>query len=779
MNDTIAIDFGTMRTKLAYVDPATGKPELMRLGRDENVWIPSMFYLGGDGHTRLFGEEASAFLETEPDGVLSDPPLKRQLDRRRILTANGQGSTPAELLVLLFQGLRERASQLRCRDGRLPTSLVLTKPSESQYGPRVEALLKDSAAKAGFADVQLIDEPVAAACAWLAANPRRDDKYIVVLDCGGGTVDWACLHSTGDCAFEIYPEIPPSGCRLGGYDVDDEICTWLVENASDSIRAEIGGNAPWTRRRVQSLKEIFSDSGVSRGIHVAGEDLAIPPDVLEGIIRDRFTEQVRCNFDRVVAAVREKLHIAKPTVLLVGGSARLRGFQQAIAEQCNCNAVRWERSEYATVLGALISSASPRQFSTAEPTRMLPPEPTAPPTPEEPKVTVNDSLAQAQYEEAAKAMQSGNADAAIQKLTLCVMLSPSLSEARELLVNAFAEKNDLQSAMISAKAWTDASPDNPRAWATLGSVAFATGDFSTSALVLGRNVSALDAEGLLLLAASLFRQGKTTEVSGVLERIRLGETDQAVRTLGLFLLPWLKRGSDYGEADLRNYTEALAGWRSFTAEESAAMTSRLAWFGISLPNFILSTQIEMLSALLNLKQGNLRDALDALHHQCKGEIDFGVVWSSRDPDLLGRILASTLCRKGKIKEATDLVTAMCARNPTFDIRLVQGEGDFRDCVNDPRVCAFYEPALSVSENHGAVFNDVTVTNGSAYRVTNVKVRVRVLRQGGKSDAPFTVSFAEIAPGRAQSQSGVFKNAGWFGGDVEKVETLVVACDQQF
>jgi hypothetical protein len=152
---------------------------------------------------------------------------------------------------------------------------------------------------------------------------------------------------------------------------------------------------------------------------------------------------------------------------------------------------------------------------------------------------------------------------------------------------------------------------------------------------------------------------------------------------------------------------------------------------------------------------------------------------SRDPDLLGRILASTLCRKGKIKEATDLVTEMCARNPTFDIRAVQGEGEFQDCVNDPRVSALFEPALSVTENHGAVFNDVTVTNGSAYRVTNVRVRVQVVRQGGKSDAPFSVAFPEIAAGTAQSQNGVFKNAGWFGGDVERVDAVVLTCDQQF
>jgi hypothetical protein len=47
MTETIAIDFGTSRTKLAYVAPATGQPELMRLGHDERTYIQSLFYPAG------------------------------------------------------------------------------------------------------------------------------------------------------------------------------------------------------------------------------------------------------------------------------------------------------------------------------------------------------------------------------------------------------------------------------------------------------------------------------------------------------------------------------------------------------------------------------------------------------------------------------------------------------------------------------------------------------------------------------------------------------------
>ena len=65
MNDTIAIDFGTMRTKLSYIDPQRNSAELMRLGQDERPFVPSVFFLGEDGR-RLFGDDATEYLDSDP-----------------------------------------------------------------------------------------------------------------------------------------------------------------------------------------------------------------------------------------------------------------------------------------------------------------------------------------------------------------------------------------------------------------------------------------------------------------------------------------------------------------------------------------------------------------------------------------------------------------------------------------------------------------------------------------------------------------------------------------
>ncbi|MCS7305841.1 MAG: hypothetical protein NZ602_12135 [Thermoguttaceae bacterium] len=148
MDDVVAIDFGTMRTKLAYVDLRPQRPELMHLGQEERPYIPSLFYLGEDGR-RLFGEEAALELTRDPMGFLLQP-LKRQLRELWVRAANRQKATPEELLGLLLAGLRQRCREIARFHRNLPNGLVLTIPC--QYGPPDRKVLKSAACRAGFAE---------------------------------------------------------------------------------------------------------------------------------------------------------------------------------------------------------------------------------------------------------------------------------------------------------------------------------------------------------------------------------------------------------------------------------------------------------------------------------------------------------------------------------------------------------------------------------------------------------------------------------------------------
>jgi molecular chaperone DnaK (HSP70) len=52
MPDSIAIDFGTSRTKAAYWDERTGRPQLVHLGYRQEPFEPSLFYLPAGGARR-------------------------------------------------------------------------------------------------------------------------------------------------------------------------------------------------------------------------------------------------------------------------------------------------------------------------------------------------------------------------------------------------------------------------------------------------------------------------------------------------------------------------------------------------------------------------------------------------------------------------------------------------------------------------------------------------------------------------------------------------------
>jgi molecular chaperone DnaK (HSP70) len=85
MTNAIAIDFGTSRTKAAYWDERTGKPQLMHLGYRNELFLPSLFYLPSGNDNILWGDQAEVKIEDDPAGIVDVP--KRRLQERYIYQA--------------------------------------------------------------------------------------------------------------------------------------------------------------------------------------------------------------------------------------------------------------------------------------------------------------------------------------------------------------------------------------------------------------------------------------------------------------------------------------------------------------------------------------------------------------------------------------------------------------------------------------------------------------------------------------------------------------------
>ena len=345
----VSIDFGTSRTKMAYYDSSSKRPELFRIGEEERPYIPSLFYLSERGDIYC-GDEAVSLGKDDPIGLL-DQPLKRSLRENVIIAGNCQKSTPKVLLLKLLSELYNKISLHPFFSKEQPHKVVFTIPS--QYSRTDENLIREAAINAGFPDdgIVFVPEPVAAAFAWFAET-NINTEYIVVLDCGGGTLDWTCLRQRKPGNFQLIPELPPDGdIRIGGYDIDEEIFKHLISllDAEDVGYCRVNKNT--IIRQIQNLKEKFSKTNSDGMIQLYNKKIKLTAKDIEVIVKQRFVNQVLSSISSFIDKVKMNLHIDVPDVLLVGGSSKFCLLRNELEDSGLCNPIVWERSEYATVLG--------------------------------------------------------------------------------------------------------------------------------------------------------------------------------------------------------------------------------------------------------------------------------------------------------------------------------------------------------------------------------------------------------------------------------------------
>ena len=91
---------------------------------------------------------------------------------------------------------------------------------------------------------------------------------------------------------------------------------------------------------------------------------------------------------------------------------------------------------------------------------------------------------------------------------------------------------------------------------------------------------------------------------------------------------------------------------------------------------------------------------------------------------------------------------------------------------DPQLVEFLTPKWSFQERHGLVFNRLSVTNLSSFRMTALQVRVQSARSDGKKDEPTLLPLASLNAGASHLWNNVFKDRGWFGGNISDVRVAL-------
>lgn len=357
----LAIDFGTTRTKVAYYDASREEARLIELGISQREIIPSVFYVPKrNAGEILVGDDATAQIDIDPAGIVRE--IKREIDKlgKKRCGAGRLAPTRVELAAELLRTVRRRCEE-GVFHGQMIDKCTLTVPvsfTESQRTKLVEA-----ANLAGFKDVRLMDEPTAAARAWVEKQGERFGDHVVVVDIGGGTTDFSVVEWSND-RFAPHSSVLPEGFAQGGNDIDDHACDEILAQQKVEDEESVLRIKDSFLVKLRSIKEQFTRGLKRQSIVVGSAKIEIQPAVFraaETEFVNRLCDELQTFFEKC-----RQSGIESPVVLVVGGASRIAGIIDMLTEICPREVFTWESADFATVLGAVEYPGNETGFESAK-----------------------------------------------------------------------------------------------------------------------------------------------------------------------------------------------------------------------------------------------------------------------------------------------------------------------------------------------------------------------------------------------------------------------------
>ena len=183
----------------------------------------------------------------------------------------------------------------------------------------------DAAKQAGATDIDLIEEPMAAAVG--AGLPIWDASGTMVVDVGGGTSEVAVI-SLGDI-------VTAQSIRIAGDDLDEAIVNYIRkkhnlligERTAEQIKIDIGSAKEYEGETSIEIKGRNLVDGLPKNITVSSAEVrSAMADTIAQII-----DIIRITLEKTPPELAAD--IIDRGMTLTGGSALLRGFGELIAEE--------------------------------------------------------------------------------------------------------------------------------------------------------------------------------------------------------------------------------------------------------------------------------------------------------------------------------------------------------------------------------------------------------------------------------------------------------------
>ncbi len=315
MAKDLAIDLGTANT-LVYREGdgiIINEPTVIAVNRKT-------------GEVLAHGEEAWEMIGRTPGNIVAVRPLR------------GGAITDFDVTEKMIRMLLQRAGVSRFSR---PKVLICVPSAITEVERRA---VTDATRRAGAADAQLLEQPIAAAIG--ADLPIDEPLGNMVIDIGGGTTETAVISLGGIVALEAV--------RVGSFDIDSEIQAYvrrshgiaIGERTAEMIKKTIGTAIPMPNLTDAEVRGRDLVSGLPKTVVLTDAEIR---EAINPIVTQMVESVIRCLGNAPPELANDFLRLG---MYLVGGGALLTGMGERIAMDTNVPVILSNDALEAVVLGA-------------------------------------------------------------------------------------------------------------------------------------------------------------------------------------------------------------------------------------------------------------------------------------------------------------------------------------------------------------------------------------------------------------------------------------------
>jgi actin-like ATPase involved in cell morphogenesis len=355
----IGIDFGTHKTLVTRWDAERQQPVLIRLRPAHGDDMPTSVHVSAEGQL-TFGDEAEAAASTDAENIVRG--FKRDLGTHsQPYYVNSHEFTPKDLsreYLHWLKGLVETESL----HGTV-NHAVITVPAS--WLPPARQELLTAATEAGFASVELLDEPAAAGLAFL--SERRDlwtEGALLVFDWGAGTLDLAVL-TLKDGQPQVIASLVGGKPTLGGHDIDRHLLEMVNRRLAQSGQQKLDRRDPQERELVRGKVNEWKirHSTKAEAIWRLERLHGVPPEAnlewtsaeIGDRVKDKLTEAVNACGELIERAQAQG--VVPAGILLVGGSSQFPALRAILEERfAPMRLMAWDQRITAVAIGAVLKA---------------------------------------------------------------------------------------------------------------------------------------------------------------------------------------------------------------------------------------------------------------------------------------------------------------------------------------------------------------------------------------------------------------------------------------